>query len=390
MGYLIGTEAEVRIKKFQAMLKAEDLDLGLVYYDEFNIGNGWYLTGWCPQFESGAVLVPKDGEAMILGGPESEPFAKLDSAIKETRNFPVFMVPDEEYPAATIIDFPHLFAELNSKLGKIKKIGLVGAERMPAGCYKQILDGFKGVELKDVTEKYVKFRFVKSDWEREQIRKAFALSDLSYDAMKAKVTEGSSEIEVAAAGEYAARSRGASGFGFSAIVGSGARSNAVVPTASSKKLEKGELVMIGLAPKINGYAGVTGDALPVSGEYTAKQKECMRILREAFKLTKAMLIPGKNGKEIDAPARAYFNKLGFSKYLVCPFVHTIGLHEAESPFFGPNSTDVLVPGMTVCVDVSFFGHPEFNGVRIETGYEITEKGAVPLSPKMDKLHTSDI
>ncbi len=86
-------------------------------------------------------------------------------------------------------------------------------------------------------------------------------------------------------------------------------------------------------------------------------------------------MPGKIGTEIDAPARAYFEKHGFSKYLVCPFVHTIGLHEAEAPFFGPNSDDVLKPGMTVCVDVSFFGHPEFNGARIETGYEITDSGA---------------
>ena len=105
-------------------------------------------------------------------------------------------------------------------------------------------------------------------------------------------------------------------------------------------------------------------------------------------MTKAMLIPGKTGREIDAPARAYFEKLGFSKYLVCPFVHTIGLHEAESPFFGPNSDDVLVPGMTVCIDVSFFGHPEFHGTRIETGYVITENGAQPLSEKMDAIHTN--
>ena len=75
-----------------------------------------------------------------------------------------------------------------------------------------------------------------------------------------------------------------------------------------------------------------------------------------------------------------------SKYLVCPFVHTIGIHEAEAPFFGPNSDDVLTEGMTVCVDVSFFGHPEFHGSRIETGYVITKDGAVPLSEKMDALH----
>jgi Xaa-Pro aminopeptidase len=385
MAYLTKSESEARLGRVREILEAHDLDLALVYYDEFNIGNGWYLTGWCPQFESGAVLVPRSGAPRILGGPESEPFAKLDSMITETRNFPVFMVPDEEYPNATIIDFAKLFAELNSELGRVKRVGLVGAGRMPAECHQQITDGFKGVALVDITSDFVRLRFDKSPWERQQIRAAFALADLAYAAMKGQIQPGVSEIEVAAAGEHAARSRGASGFGFSAIVGSGKRSNAVVPTASSKRLEDGELVMVGIAPKVNGYAGVVGDALPASGAYTASQLECLKHLKQAFLLTKEQLKPGKTGKEIDAPVRAYFARHGFSKYLVCPFAHTIGLHEAESPFFGPHSDDVLKPGMTVCVDVSFFGHPEWNGVRIETGYEITEAGAVPFSKKMDAL-----
>lgn len=385
MAYLNKAESEARIARVKELLRAHDLDLALVYYDEFNIGNGWYLTGWCPQFESGAVLIPRTGSPRILGGPESEPFAKLDSMITETRNFPVFMVPDEEYPNAAIMDFPMLFAELNAELGRIKRVGLVGAGRMPADCYRQITDGFKGVSLVDITSDFVRLRFDKSPWEREQIRAAFQLADLAYEAMKSRIGPGISEIEVAAAGEYAVRGRGASGFGFSAIVGSGKRSNAVVPTASSKLLEEGELVMVGIAPKVNGYAGVVGDALPVTGPYTTRQLDCLRYLKEAFCLTKAQLLPGKTGKEIDAPARAYFAQHGLSKYLVCPFAHTIGLHEAESPFFGPHSDDILKPGMTVCVDVSFFGHPEFNGVRIETGYEITETGPVPLSKKMNAL-----
>ncbi len=389
MPYLDKSESEARIARVKDLLKAKDLDVALVYYDEFNIGNGWYLTGWCPQFESGAVLVPRTGSPRILGGPESEPFAKLDSTITETRNFPVFMVPDEEYPNAAIIDFPKLFAELNAELGSVRRVGLVGAGRMPAECYKQIVDGFTGVALIDITPDYVRLRYDKSEWERKQIRAAFALADFAYDAMKAQVKAGASEIQVAAAGEYAVRSRGASGFGFSAIVGSGARSNAVVPTASSKNLEAGELVMIGIAPKVCGYAGVVGDALPVSGRYSPRQQVCMQHVKEAFRLTKEQLRPGKIGKEIDAPARAYFEKHDFSKYLVCPFVHTIGLHEAEAPFFGPNSRDVLRPGMTVCVDVSFFGHPEFQGVRIETGYEITDSGLAPLSKKMDALFCED-
>lgn len=387
MGYLTAEERDLRLDRVRNIMANQGLDAALVYYDEFNIGNGWYLTGWCPQFESGAVLIPRVGEAMLLGGPESEPFAKLDSAITETRNFPVFMVPDEEYPNATITDFPTLFDELKSQLGRIAKVGLVGGGRMPADCYRQIVEGFQGVELVDITEEFVALRFIKSAWEREQIRSAFELGDACYDAMKSRIAPGVTEIEVAAAGEYAARSRGATGFGFSAIVGSGKRANAVVPTASSKQLTAGEMVMIGLSPKVRGYAGVIGDTLPVSGQLTERQEECKKILHEAFRLTKAQLSPAKTGAEIDAPARAWFEKQGLSKYLVCPFAHTIGLHEAESPFFGPGSEDLLKPGMTVCVDVSFFGHPEFNGARIETGYEITEEGAVPLSPEMDQICT---
>ena len=385
MGYLIDSECKARLKKVRAVMSEKGLDIALVYYDEFNIGNGWYLTGWCPQFESGAVLVPLEGEPMLLGGPESEPFAKLDSAITETRNFPVFMVPDEEYPNATIIDFPQLFAELNSTLGKIKRVGLVGADRMPADCYRQIVDGFSGVDLVDITEEYLTLRYIKSAWEIEQIRAAFKLADECYDSMKAVIAPGVSEIEVAAAGEYAGRRNGCSGFGFSAIVGSGKRANAVVPTASSKQLEPGELVMLGLAPKVCGYAGVFGDTVAVSGKLTDSQRECVGHLREAFCLTREQLVVGKSGKEIDVPAREYYEKNGLVPYIVCPFVHTIGLHEAESPFFGPGSDDVLQVGMTVCVDVSFFGHPQWNGTRIETGFEITDKGAVPLSPKMNDI-----
>src|SRR3990172_3962639 len=200
MGYLAKDECEARLARFRKILEAQDLDLALVYYDEFNIGNGWYLTGWCPQFESGAVLVPRKGTPMILGGPESEPFAKQDSAITDTRNFPVFMVPDEEYPNATIINFQKLFAELNATLGRVRRVGLVGAGRMPADCHRQIVEGFAGVELVDINREYVELRYIKGPWEIEQIRAAFKLADECCEAMKGAIAPGVSEIEVAAAG----------------------------------------------------------------------------------------------------------------------------------------------------------------------------------------------
>lgn len=373
-----------RISKVKRILEEKDLDFGLIYYDEFNLANGWYLTAWCPQFESGAVLIPREGEPMILGGPESEPFAKQDSAIKETRNLPVFMVPDEEYPNAKIVSFTDLFNEISANK-KIKRVGMVGADQMPVSVYRQVSESFRGVKLVDITPQFLELRYIKSKWEIEQIRNAFKIADFSYKAMVEKVRPGAYEYEVAAASEAAARAMGANGFAFKTIVGSGIRSNAVVPTAMDKIMEAGEMVMLGISPRWKGYSSVFGDTLPVSGKYTAEQEECIKHIKEAMYITREQLKPGKIGKEIDAPAREYFEKVGYLKYLVCPFAHTIGIMEAEAPFFGPNSTDELKPGMTVCVDVSFFGHPIFNGIRIETGYEITENGAVPLSDEMDRI-----
>lgn len=384
MAYFDAAENGQRAEAVRKILRERDLDFAIVYYDEFNVANGWYLTAWCPQFESGAVMVPREGTPMILGGPESEPFARQDSAIPETRNLPVFMVPDEEYPNARIISFAELFKEISA--GKrIRRVGIVGADQMPVSVHRQISENFAGVELVDITDDFLRLRFVKSRWELGRIKEAFGMAWRSYQVMAKKVAPGIREYEVAAEGEYTARLAGASSFAFKTIVGSGKRSNAVVPTAMDKAMEAGEMVMLGIAPRSKGYSGCFGHTLPVSGRYSPLQQEYLRHMKEVLVMTRDALKPGVTGREVDAFGRAYFQKHDLMKYLVCPFAHTIGLMEAEAPFFGPNSDDVIRPGMAVCVDVSFFGHPELNGVRIETGYEITEKGPVPFSPEMEKV-----
>jgi len=390
LSYYNQKETGIRLENVRKILREKNLDAALVYYDELNVANGWYLTGWCPQFEKGCVLVPTEGDAILLGGPESEPFAKMSSAVTETRNFTPFMVPDEEYPNAHISTFKSLSKELNAKGMSMKNIGIVGTASLPHNVYTQFEAGFAGSRLIDITDAYEGLRARKSEWERKNIREAFGLTHLAYQVMRDRIGPGIKEHEVAAEGEYVCRKAGANSFAFSCIVGSGERAKAVVPTALNKEMQAGELVMIGLAPRINGYAGVMGDTLPVNGKYTQRQRDCVNYLREAFRLTKGMLKPGVRGRDLDVPARKSFERNGLIKYLVCPFAHTIGLMEAEGPFYGPNSDDVLEAGMTVCVDVSFFGHPEFHGARIETGYAITEDGCEPLSPEMDAHLCKDI
>ena len=390
MAYYNMKETEKRIKAVRDLLRAKGLDAALIYFDELNVANGWYLTGWCGQFEKGAVLVPIEGEPILLGGPESEPFAQMNSAVTKVRCFPVFMVPNEEYPNATIINFKQLNDELKSEGTVLRRIGFVGTATIPHQVYVDFAAGFEGVELVDITDEYEDMRAYKSDWEVEQVIAATGLCDIAYDEMVKAIQPGAPEYAVAAAGEAVCRVRGATSFAYSTIVGSGERAKAVVPTATNRIMQAGELVMIGIAPRINGYAGTVGDILPVGGEYTQQQKDLINHLREVLRQTQAILKPGMTGRELDVPGRKYFEKHGLMKYLVCPFVHSIGLMEAESPFFGPNGDFELAPNMTVMVDVSFFGHPNLYGGRIETGFVITENGSRPLSPKMFDYFSKDL
>ena len=96
MSYYNQQETQNRINKVVKLLNDTNTDIAIIYFDELNIANGWYLTGWAGQFEKGSVLVGRDGTTMLLGGPESEPFAKQSAAIHDTRCFKVFMVPDDE------------------------------------------------------------------------------------------------------------------------------------------------------------------------------------------------------------------------------------------------------------------------------------------------------
>lgn len=372
------------------ILHKKNLKVALIYYDELNVSNGWYLSGWCPQFESGAVLVTENGYAAILGGPESEPFAKMDSTIKETKNIPVFMVPDEEYPYATITNFAEVFGEIFHG-SKIEKVGIVGMDAMPFGVYKRLLEDLKGVELVDITEEYEELRVTKSQYEIGLIQKAFSITDEGMKELLKNVREGAAETYLAGIAEGKSRMLGANRFGFQTVVGAGERSDGVVPTATERELKEGEMVLLGLSARYQGYASAAGLSVVVGGKPTKQQKEYIKIVAEAYVMSREMLKPGMIGRENYKKIKTFFmDKGGYDRYIVCPFVHTIGLNEAEAPFFGPNSDDELKENMTVCIDSSLWGHPELHGVRVESGFVITKNGYRPFSPYMDKMIESQL
>ena len=200
-------EYEARIAKARALVDEKGLDFLFVYFDEFNVMNGRFLTGWCPSVERGAVIVSNYCPPFLVGGPEAGPYAKLDSAIKETVSSLVFMVPEEEYPGADLLSFSQITGRYFQGR-KIRKVGLVGLNTVPQLIYSQLSSELGDAQIVDVTNEFEKLRYVKSEWELEMTAKAFAAADDGYRALAAGVKAGRPEYEAAAAAEYAARRAG--------------------------------------------------------------------------------------------------------------------------------------------------------------------------------------
>jgi Xaa-Pro aminopeptidase len=378
------SEYPERVERVRRLMRQRAADAALVYHDELHMSNGCYLTNYWPTIEAGALLVPPEGEPVLLGGPEAEPYAREVSAVQRMRAVDCFIVPEEEYPGAMILSLPEVFAEaLGSR--PLLRLGLVGYDIMPLGLFQALRSAFPAVEFVDLSREYEMLRAIKSEAEIAMLAHAFDIGAAGLQAAIPEIRPGAREYDVIAAAEGRMRSLGIDGFNFRGICASGPRSNGVVPPASDKRMEAGELLLLGFSPKHRGYAAGACATFAVNHPPTHEQRAFLGHLAEALCLARDALRPGMRGREIDAVPRSFLAGLGYGPYLTMGIVHTVGLNEYERPFFGPTSDEVLESNMTVCIDVSMFGHPVFHGSRVEAGYVIRESGAEPLSATLEQL-----
>jgi len=377
-------EFNARISKVKKLAADMNLDFIFVYFDEYNVMNGRYLTGWCPTIERGAAIVSNYCEPFLIGGPEAEPYAKMDSKIKNTESCIVFMVPEEEYPGAEILSFEQISKKYFGGI-KIKKIGLVGSHSLPLQIYEQMRSDLKDAQIIDITKEFEVLRYVKSEWEIEMTSIAYKIADEGFKKLLQSVTEGKKEYEAAAEAEYIARKMGAEGYGYRTIMGTAERSIGIVTPASDRVFKNGEMVLAGFSPRFNGYNSTACYPIVVGGRPNKLQDQFIKDICEALYLTKEAFKPGLSGKEIDSVPRNYLLSKGYSDYMKMPFVHSTGLCEFERPFFGPGSDDIIQENQIICIDIALFGHKEIPGIRAETAYRITKDKAVPFSTYMEKI-----
>ena len=161
------------------------------------------------------------------------------------------------------------------------------------------------------------------------------------------------------------------------IVASGSNSAFPHHQTGSRKLKEGDVIVIDLGGKFEGYAS---DITRMSSIGSPPKEYALvhQIVEDAVCAALAAAIPGAIAKNVDKAAREVIEKAGFGKYFVHRTGHGLGTEIHEPPFITSSSETILEPGMVFSIEPGIYMPDKF-GVRLEEIVILRDDGPEILS-----------
>jgi len=369
-------EYSVRWARSREIMKSSNLDLLVAYADDHAVAGpayARYYANFAVHFEPCIILLPIDGEPVLLVGPESPNYARLHTPIKDIRVLKELTHPDEDYPFTKIESFSEILRSL--KLGNLGRIGVCGRSLMNPGLYSALTTALPA-EWIDADTPISTLRAVKSPAETAVMRYAYQIAETGLCAAIDAVRPGITEREVAAEAEYVMRKMGAEGTGIDTFVASGPNSGPIIARTTFREIGKDDLVLLTIAPRYEGYHAAVG--IPVLlGQVSDEIRRAIHAAEEAQKLCASALRHGMDAGA-EQMGRDHMAKANLDKNFLYSGIHSIGVIEFEPPIFGPSCKSLMQKNMILSIDIPVFDAP-WGGFRIENGYLITESGAESLT-----------
>jgi Xaa-Pro aminopeptidase len=229
--------------------------------------------------------------------------------------------------------------------------------------------------LKDVEADIAYLRQIKSQTEIALLEKAIQITMKAQQAAARTIMPGAMEYEVEAALEYEFRRNGAERPGFPSIVGSGPNSTILHYDKSERRMQSGEVVVVDIGAEYGGYSADVTRTYPVSGKFSARQREIYQIVLDAQKAAIAKVKPGVRIRDIHQAAMDYIRSKGYEKFFIHGTSHHIGLEVHDIG----ETVRPLEPNMVITVEPGIYIPEEQIGVRIEDDVLVSAAGARVLS-----------
>jgi Xaa-Pro aminopeptidase len=220
-------------------------------------------------------------------------------------------------------------------------------------------------------------RRVKEPGEVARIRAACAIADDALGALLPTLADGPTERDFALDLEVGMRRRGASGNSFDPIVASGP--NAAKPHArpTSRRVERGELVVIDFGCIVDGYCSDMTRTVSV-GDPGPDARHIWDVVRASQSAGRDAVRAGADCAAVDRACRDVITAAGWADLFVHGTGHGVGLEIHESPRVAASARDTLESGSIVTVEPGVY-LPGVGGVRIEDTVVVTPDGSDPLT-----------
>jgi len=329
-----------RIKSLKNLFASKNLD-GYIVANEKNI---LYFTGFSGGLK---LLIPQEGENILFVYA-----VNYEAAKENAKNARVELIKMGEDSNRKITD------EINRL-----KLRHIGFDALQASTYLKLKEHLKEMELETADEIVWSLRKVKDENELAFVKRSAELTSRGMKKASEIIEAGITEREVAAEIEYEMRRRGSDGVAFDTIVSSGPNSAFPHGGRGDRKIEEGDLVVIDIGAKYQGYCADLTRTL-IIGKPSPKQIEIYETVRKAQELAINQIRAGIEAKKADNVAREYIEKMGYGEYFVHNIGHGVGLDIHEPPTLEPLSRDVLSFSNVVTVEPGIY-IPKFGGVRIE-------------------------
>ena len=382
------SEFQTRIKRLREAMASEEVDLFLVYGDEYRREHLRYVSNYWPIFERGMLVVGRSGDPVLLVAPECYHYAEETSVWSDLRivhEMEMAYVADQiEYSGDSI--YTTLEAVFAGVVGgkSPKKVIVCGIDAMSVLTLDAIKQAATGAEVVNGDMVIYGMRLIKSPLEVQALVRVWQVCDIGYKAILDANLVGLTETQAAAIGEKAARDAGAEQIVFT-IFTTGGRTNTVIGRATEKVILAEDMVMACLAVQYDGYIATNEWPFVAGGKPTGDQFDLIRHLIKSEDLGIQMVKDGVVAGEVVRAIRDYFAANGLTRYDLYPPIHGNGLAEAESPYPDENTKYVFKAGMGINFDVSLFGIPGVGSNRVEEGFVIAENGLVVLSNLISSL-----
>jgi len=369
-------EFQERIRRVQTELAARRLDALLTFGNEAEPQFVRYFSDFWPAFETAGVLIPVEGEPLLIIGPESLTYAQGRSKIPQIRQVLAYRESSEpEYPGKQLETYASLFDEISGGKG-IRRLGLVGFPITTVPVWEGLRAAMTGNEMVRADDIVVEMRKIKSENELALLRQAFHISELAIEAVLDQIKPGMSEVQVVGIAQEVMYRNGAEYEGHPLYVLSGRHSAGAIGRPTLKKIHEGEVIQLNIGARFGGYSSSVGRPV-VLGRMPDDVRGLLQMGLDAADKTMEIVRAGVEAAWVAQTIKDYVTERGYGDMLLYGPCHGLGLMECEHPWMETNSDYVLQENCTFQVD-SFLYTPDY-GARWEDGVRVTHDGVEHFS-----------